>query len=260
MKVIIFLLMLMFLTSAHSQSDPSFATVEVTLDEEQSGPLGKRISLSMLSSNAKAIATALRQWQGIHIEAVTEHSLSLTTELRPRYTGEVKPQYSAASFVIDLDEPSTKGFTSGFMPSGKTLFSADEVQEYVSEYINDTTYIHGFNFASTVAKQRSGDCTEFAVLTTALVRALGKPGRVVFGTVLIDDPTGVTAYGHAWTEFFDNGNWQIIDAALYGLAEDKRFYLPGSVIENEGPGYGMSLVHGIMLMPSKLANVKTAPL
>ncbi|NDV91372.1 transglutaminase domain-containing protein [Alteromonas sp. 345S023] len=260
MKAIIFFTLLTFVTFVHSQSDPSFATVDVTLDNEQNGPLGQRISLSLLSSNAKAIAAAMQQWQGIQVDAVTDSSLTITTELRPRYMGEVKPQYSAATFVIDLDEPSTKGFTSGFVPSDEAIFSVDEVQAYVSEYISDATYIHGFNFASTVAKQKSGDCTEFAVLTTALVRALGKPGRVVFGTVLIDDPTGVTAYGHAWTEVFDNGNWQIIDAALYGLAEDIRFYLPGSVIENEGPGYGMSLAAGIMLMPSKLANVKTATL
>lgn len=257
MKKLILLALMACISMAHGQSDPSFATVEITLDKAQRGPLGERISLSLSSNNAPAIASTLAQWEGIEIGAVSANSLTLTMELRPRYKGEVTPQYSAASFVIDIDEPSTQQFTADFKKSANNVFSLDDVQAYVSEYIDDTTYIHGFNFASTVATQKSGDCTEYAVLTTALARALGKPGRVIFGTVLIDDESGVTAYGHAWTEVFTDGRWHILDAALYGLPEDKRFYLPASVIENEGPGYGMSLAAGVMLMPAKFANVKS---
>ena len=247
-----------FATATYGQSDPSFANVAISLSEDHEGALGERISLTLSSNSAQKIAQTLTQWSGIEVQHVAKDALTLTMVLRPEYQGEVIKQYTSASFVIDLDEDSTTQFTAAFATQYTGPLSVEEAEKYVSEYIDDTTYIHGFNFASTVAREKSGDCTEFAVLTTALMRALGKPGRVVFGTVIIEDEVGVTAYGHAWTEVWHDNKWQVMDAALYGLDANKRFYLPGSVIDNEGPGYGMSLATGTILMPVKFYDVKSA--
>jgi len=127
---------------------------------------------------------------------------------------------------------------------------------YVSSYVETPTYIHGFNVASVAAIQRSGDCTEYAVLTTALARSLGMPSKVMFGTVLIEEDDQVLAFGHAWTELWRDGRWLILDAALYGYEGKKLFYIPSDELEEEGPGYGMSILKSVGLMPAKIENLQ----
>jgi len=98
----------------------------------------------------------------------------------------------------------------------------------------------GMDIASQVARNRAGDCTEFAVLTAALARAVGLPARVVIGVAVLTHDGRVTAYGHAWTEIADGAVWRVADAALASVAGDVR-YLPLGVIDDEGPGYAMSV-------------------
>lgn len=64
-------------------------------------------------------------------------------------------------------------------------------------------------------RDRTGDCSEAAVLTAALLRAAGIPSRVVMGYATLESGTWI---GHAWAEaFLGNGNggqWIGVDAAL----------------------------------------------
>jgi hypothetical protein len=62
------------------------------------------------------------------------------------------------------------------------------------------------------AKQSEGDCTEFALLTTALCRAAHIPARVVTGIAYL--PFSGNFYYHAWTQVFIEGKWYSVDAAL----------------------------------------------
>lgn len=48
-----------------------------------------------------------------------------------------------------------------------------------------------------------------------------------------------------------------MDVVLYGLDVNKCFYLSGLVIDNEGSGYGMFFVIGIILMLVKFYDVKS---
>jgi transglutaminase-like putative cysteine protease len=62
------------------------------------------------------------------------------------------------------------------------------------------------------AKLNKGDCTEFALLTTALCRAAHIPARVVTGIAYV--PFSGNFYYHAWTQVFIEGKWYSVDAAL----------------------------------------------
>ena len=56
-----------------------------------------------------------------------------------------------------------------------------------------------FAAASEVARNRSGDCTEHAVLAAAMCRAVGIPSRVVVGLVYVDEPSRLKGFGyHMW--------------------------------------------------------------
>jgi transglutaminase-like putative cysteine protease len=70
------------------------------------------------------------------------------------------------------------------------------------------------------AKLNEGDCTEFALLTTALCRAAHIPARVVTGIAYL--PFSGNFYYHAWTQVFIEGKWYSVDAAL-------RMFDPGHI-------------------------------
>ena len=68
-----------------------------------------------------------------------------------------------------------------------------------------------------MANSRQGDCTEFAVLTAAMCRAVGIPAQVVAGVAYVDDFAGLRGFGgHAWTQVYIGGKWIGLDAAFKG--------------------------------------------
>lgn len=257
MKAITSLMALVFVSHVGAQTTPSFADIELKLAANQRLPLGDRLQFELDTSKANSVSEALKYW-GIE-STVNQHNntLVVTLEQQNRYPGVAEDWYSGDSFVIDIKEESTKVFTDGMPEVNIASFPLSKLENYVSDYIVDPTYEHGFNIASTVASQRSGDCTEYAVLTTALARSMSMPARLVTGTVIIGSKSGVTATGHAWTEVWRDGYWHIVDAALY-LSEDRqRFYLPAAVLENEGPGFAFSLLSATALMPKKIINLRS---
>ena len=259
MKYPLCLLIGLLVTTVNVQSTPLLAEQVIKLDPNQSLPLGDKISLEVSSSNPTMLANKLSDWSSIVVEQLDEGRISITMDAESLFLGEPIKQYTDSSFVIDTGELSTQDFVSGFVQSvgDNKSFKLSELTSYVSNYIDDVTYIHGFNIASIVATQRSGDCTEYAVLLTALARSLGLPARVVIGTVILEETKHVSAFGHAWSEVWRDGQWHLLDAALYGSEARRHFYLPTSVLENEGPGYMMSLANGTMLMPKAITNLRS---
>ena len=129
--------------------------------------------------------------------------------------------------------------------------SLENTIEFVDEWIPEKNLSRGFDLASQVARNQVGDCTEHAVLLGATSRALGHPAKVVLGIVVLATSTGITSFGHAWTEIYREGQWHLADAALHEIGEP-LFYLPIGVLENEGPGYNFSLLEAIAAFPSRL--------
>lgn len=73
-----------------------------------------------------------------------------------------------------------------------------------------------YDDAATALRNRSGDCTEFAVLLAAGARALGIPARVVHGISYSGRMSGVPHVfaPHAWVQVWDGTRWTSYDAAL----------------------------------------------
>jgi len=249
-----------FTYTASAQSVPSIAEIGIELAEGQALPLSKQINFELVSSNSAKLATNLADWQGVTAEHVGDNRLSITLSSMPRFVKPANDKHSADSFVMDLSEPSTKAFVASYQQAyGDLPFELEHLTAFVAGYIVDPNYIHGFNIASVVASQRSGDCTEYAVLTAALARSLGLSARVIIGTVIVEQTDHVNAFGHAWTEVWHNGQWHIVDSALYRSNATQQFYLPASELDNEGPGYGMGLARAFVLMPEQLHSLRSKP-
>ena len=92
--------------------------------------------------------------------------------------------------------------------------AARKIESFVAGYITKKNLSVGYATAAEVALSRQGDCTEHAVLTAAMCRAVGIPARVVFGLVYVDkfgDRKHVFG-GHAWTEARIGDKWIGLDA------------------------------------------------
>ena len=96
--------------------------------------------------------------------------------------------------------------------------AAKKIEKFVDKYITSKNYGVGYASAAEVLEMKEGDCSEHAVLTAALCRAVGIPARVSFGIVYAEAFAGAGNVfgGHAWTEVYINGKWIGLDATISG--------------------------------------------
>jgi hypothetical protein len=103
---------------------------------------------------------------------------------------------------------------------GRTKDAAEairKIEAFVADYIENKSLSVGYASAAEVAASRQGDCSEFAVLTAAMCRAVGIPAQVVVGIAYVEDFAGLQGFGgHAWTQAYVGGRWIGLDAAFKG--------------------------------------------
>ncbi len=93
--------------------------------------------------------------------------------------------------------------------------AAKRIEAFVADYIENKNLSVGYASAAEVASSRQGDCSEFAVLTATLCRAVGIPAQVVAGIAYVQDFEGHEGFGgHAWTQAYIGGKWVGLDAAF----------------------------------------------
>lgn len=100
--------------------------------------------------------------------------------------------------------------------------AARKIEAFVARYIDNKSLSVGYASAIEVAESRQGDCSEFAVLTAALCRAVGIPAQVVVGVAYVNEFGGMQGFGgHAWAQAYvganekgANGKWIGLDAAF----------------------------------------------
>lgn len=267
MKTQLVLILLAYSCCASAQLAPSIAEFSASLAPSQTLPLSQRIRLTISSSHAETLYKTLSQYHQIEAEIIDSNTLEVSMGKRPQYASKIANnhrKYLQDSFVIDFSEASSQDFIAAFRaaalsysPSNASSLKLGELEAFVSKYIDKPSYVNVFNIASVVATQRSGDCTEYAVLLAALVRAHDVPARVMLGTVLIDDGTSLRAVGHAWVEAYKDQQWHILDSALYRLIGASRYYLPAQALNNEGLGFAMSVAQSVNLIPQKIENVRS---
>jgi len=123
--------------------------------------------------------------------------------------------------------------------------AARRIEAFVARYIDHKSLSIGYASAAEVLETRQGDCTEFAVLTAALCRAVGIPAQVTVGVAYVSDFGGMQGFGgHAWTQAYvggdkrgKGGKWIGLDAAFKGGG--RGGYDPGHIalaIGNGEPG------------------------
>jgi len=124
---------------------------------------------------------------------------------------------------------------------GRTKDAAEAVKKieaFVAEYVENKSLSVGYASAAEVAASRQGDCSEFAVLTAAMCRAVGIPAQVVVGVAYVKDFAGHQGFGgHAWNQAYVGGKWVGLDAAF--KASERGGYDAGHIALAAGNGEPM---------------------
>ncbi len=120
---------------------------------------------------------------------------------------------SAPNNMIESDDPTIATLAADARGEATDpLAVARALEAYVHHTVKEKNFSQVFASALEVADSHEGDCTEHAVLLTALARALGMPARVVVGLVYVPSQQGF-AY-HMWTEIYDGKTWLPLDATV----------------------------------------------
>jgi len=165
-------------------------------------------------------------------------------------------RHRASSFVIDYEEPSVLALSQSISSATTAAPTIAELVRFVDQAIPNKTGTRGFDVASRVAEMREGDCTEHAVLLTALARAAGFPARVVVGVAILQDRGSINAFGHAWSEIYQNTKWRRADATgIEGPLQVR--YLRAGDLADEGPGFALDLYR--LLQIQRIAIVANLP-
>lgn len=191
------------------------------------------VHVMITASDARSLGTLL----GVKVPAGANR-FEYVVDRYPQLVTHAQRTWLEATFLIDFDEPPFEKLKAEMKDLGDKPSRAALVA-FVAKII-DENMGRGWDLASVVATRREGDCTEHAMLTTALARMYGIPARVVIGVALISDGETHAAFGHAWSEFREGGRWVIADAALLDQKGAVR-YLPMGVVEEEGMGYAMGI-------------------
>jgi hypothetical protein len=123
-----------------------------------------------------------------------------------------------------------------------------KIESFVAEYILNKGLSVGYASAIEVVESKQGDCTEYAVLSAAMCRAVGIPSRVVMGLAYVENYMGLEHRfgGHAWTEAYVGSKWVGIDSSFKGAGLGG--YGPGHIalaVGNGDPGDFFAIVSSL---------------
>ena len=83
--------------------------------------------------------------------------------------------------------------------------------DWIVANVRNTGYVRDDLGAVQALKRKSGDCTEFMYLFTALARANGIPTRNIAGFVAKENRILRPADYHNWNEVYLDGSWHLVD-------------------------------------------------
>ncbi len=88
--------------------------------------------------------------------------------------------------------------------------AAKAINGFVYKHIANKSLAKAFSTANEALESKEGDCTEHAVLFSALAKAVGIPTRLVTGLVYVGGGDGLFGY-HQWVEVWMGKGWVAMD-------------------------------------------------
>ncbi len=134
-------------------------------------------------------------------------------------------KYTRPSPGIESDDPELVKFARTHAGSGDALSKVRRLTMFVGDYVQDSLTSE-YSSAIAVMKAHKGDCSEHALLLTALLRAVGIPARMVAGVGYVGGAAKSLGY-HAWVQVY-LGRWIDVDPTWKQVPADVTHILLGT--------------------------------
>ena len=127
-----------------------------------------------------------------------------------RSVGDDKKKYLEATPYEPLSDPRLKDVVAREVGQEKGLFrAAQRINRFVFTHIRNKSLAKAYATAIEALESREGDCTEHAVLFSALAKIAGIPTRLATGLVYVP---GQNVFGyHEWVEIWTGERWHPMD-------------------------------------------------
>ena len=144
--------------------------------------------------------------------------LVITAKRKPVGSGTDKAgdEFLKSNYYLNSDDSEVKKLAARAVGAEADPWKkAQKIEGFVRHFMNVADYTEAMAPADHVARTRTGDCTEFAMLTAAMCKAQGIPARTAIGLVYVNNLLGKPGLAfHMWTEVNVNGQWLGLDATL----------------------------------------------
>jgi transglutaminase-like putative cysteine protease len=142
--------------------------------------------------------------------------------------------YLADEKLVDLSSPGVQRIASG-LQADAPMVTADRIYRWITTNIKKSSYVKDDLGAQYALTEKSGDCTEFMYLFSALARANGIPTRNVAGFVARENRVLRPTDYHNWNEAYIDGEWYLVDTEKQVFMEKSADYIAMRVINNTKP-------------------------
>lgn len=120
-------------------------------------------------------------------------------------------QFLRPESLIESDAPEILHQSRTLRDAGPAKEFPQRAYTWVAEHIEYAGYLPDDRGALAGMRLASGDCSEYAALFVALMRAAGIPARVVGGWVMPNSGVAKASDYHNWAEYFTDGQWKLAD-------------------------------------------------
>jgi len=130
---------------------------------------------------------------------------------------------------VEINDEKIIALASKF-PSNSLENKAESLFKWVHSNIKYSGYVKDDRGARFALKHRTGDCTEFMYLYTALARISGIPARGIGGYIYSEDAVLKQRDFHNWVEVYLDGAWRIVDPQNGSFLENESHFIAMRVL------------------------------
>jgi transglutaminase-like putative cysteine protease len=127
-------------------------------------------------------------------------------------------EFLESNFFINWDNDLVKGHaaraTAALPARASAWEKAVAIERWVKANMKAFEFTQAMATADNVARNLSGDCTEYAMLAAAMCRSVGVPSRTALGLVYAESGGKQYLAYHMWFEVYAEGQWCPLDATL----------------------------------------------
>jgi hypothetical protein len=173
------------------------------------------LTIEFVSRSKRQPVILVDHRQQLVSKAAASVTMRLFPEKAPAST-ELRLDASAKAFLgstsyENLADPQLVAASRSVTATAKNAWEkAQRLNGFVFQHVKNKSLAQAFASASEVFEKREGDCTEHAVLMSALAKIAGIPTKLITGVVYVESPGPSFGY-HEWVEVFIGGTWVAMD-------------------------------------------------